>query len=259
MVNCTNFLSCSSCTSLPTGCQWDQHTVQCVFRAEDVSTPSQHLPAIRDAQQCPPMYLSQSVHRLPYAVDRTIIVHLEQCDRTIDVQSCQLYDRRQRFLLTDSNPAVVRSVKENSLCFLQCSFRWANYQSTYRLPSHRPLKLDMAVTFSNDVVAVLPHTHISLYRCERLAQNCTSCVHLDPAFGCVWCRNQCMLKNESVNCAVNQECQLPVIRSIEPLAMPLNGGTLVTIHGKHFDLFDLSVHIAGIPCQLIEEESSREK
>ena len=73
-----------------------------------------------------------------------------------------------------------------------------------------------------------------------MAFNCTSCVQLDPSFGCTWCNNKCMFKNQSIKCANNRECLLPMIEIIEPLVLPTNGGTLVTIKGKHFDLFDVS-------------------
>ena len=69
----------------------------------------------------------------------------------------------------------------------------------------------------------------------------------------------CIFKNQSIKCLNNQECLSPIIQTIEPLILPINGGTLVTIKGKYFDLFDLSIYIADIPCQLIEEESSNNK
>jgi hypothetical protein len=68
-----------------------------------------------------------------------------------------------------------------------------------------------------------------------------------------------MLKNQSIKCLDNPECLSPIIQKIEPLILPINGGTLVTIKGKHFDLFQLTIQIADIPCQLIDEESSSNK
>jgi hypothetical protein len=62
-----------------------------------------------------------------------------------------------------------------------------------------------------------------------------------------------------MKCFNNQECLSPIIQKIEPLTLPIHGGTIVTIKGKYFDLFHLSIYIADIPCQLIEEESSNNK
>ncbi len=205
------------------------------------------------------MYLQQSINRLAYHVDKTLNIHIEQCNQSIKIHSCQLYDHRKRFSLIESNPILIREVNENNLCLLKCSFQWSSYQNSYSIVSNRPLKLDLSIDFSNKITFVIPHTHISLYHCERMAFNCTSCRQLDSSFGCIWCNNKCMFKNQSVKCANNRECLLPIIQTIEPLILPMSGGTLVTIKGKHFDLFGLSIHIADIPCQLIEEESSQEK
>jgi hypothetical protein len=67
------------------------------------------------------------------------------------------------------------------------------------------------------------------------------------------------LKNQSKICSNNQKCLLPSIENIDPLILPMNGGTLVTIKGKHFNLFNLSIYIADVPCQLIDDESSSNK
>ncbi|CAF3086708.1 unnamed protein product [Rotaria sp. Silwood2] len=97
-----------------------------------------------------------------------------------------------------------------------------------------------------------------------MALNCTSCLQLDPSFSCIWCNNMCMFKNQTtitnkLICPNSQECLSPIIETIEPLLLPMNGGTLVTIKGNHFDLFNLSIYLADIPCHLIEEESSNTK
>jgi hypothetical protein len=69
-----------------------------------------------------------------------------------------------------------------------------------------------------------------------------------------------MFKNQTIiNCPNNQECLIPIIQTIEPVLLPIHGGTLMTIKGKHFDLFNLSIQLADVPCQLIEEESSNNK
>ena len=258
-LNCSNFLSCSSCTSYSNLCLWNRDTVNCISQQEEKSLLSNHSHLIINSNQCPHMYLQQSINRLAYHVDKTFMIHIEQCNQSINIHSCQLYDHRKRFSLIESNPILIRSVNENNLCILNCSFQWSNYHNSHQIASYRPLKLDLSIDFSNEITSVIPHTHISLYHCDRMALNCTSCLQLDPSFGCIWCKNKCVFKNQSVKCAENRECLLPIIQSTEPLALPLNGGTLVTIKGKHFDLFDLSIHIAGIPCQLIEEESSYEK
>ncbi|UJR23498.1 hypothetical protein I4U23_026496 [Adineta vaga] len=249
-VNCSNFLSCSSCHSNSNLCSWNPQTVKCTAQSHENITVS---------DQCPQMYLTQSTERLPYLMDKTFVVHMEQCNESIDIESCQLFDRRQRFSLIESNPIVMRSSNEKNLCLVNCSFQWINYENSQRISFHRPLKLDLALRFSNEISSIIPHTHISLYRCERMALNCTSCLHLDPSLDCIWCNNQCMFKNQSSKCPLNHECSTPIIQTIEPLFLPINGGTIVTIQGRYFDLFNLSIEIADVSCEVIPEESSNEK
>jgi hypothetical protein len=202
------------------------------------------------------MYLQPSIDHLAYNITKTLIIHIEECNRSLDINSCELYDHRKRVLLIESNPELIRSDKENNLCLLKCSFQWLNIP---QISFHRSLKLHLSIQFSNQTKTVIPHTHISLYDCQHMALNCTSCLQLNPSYGCIWCNNMCMFKNQSVKCLDNQKCLVPIIQMIEPLILPTHGGTLVTIKGKYFDLFDLSISIADVPCQIIEEESSREK
>ncbi|CAF1468637.1 unnamed protein product, partial [Adineta ricciae] len=251
-INCSNFLSCSSCTTYPSLCSWNRQDTECISRQNNSISPTNH-------QQCPQIYLSHPINRVAYFVNKTFTIYIEQCNQSLSVESCMLSDRRQRFLLTESNPILTRLENESDLCLLKCSFRWSNYEDSHRISFNRPFKLDLAIRFSNEISFVVPHTQISLYRCERLATNCTSCLRLDPSFGCIWCHNQCMYKNESMKCASNQHCSIPRIQTIEPLFLPMKGGTLVGIQGEYFDLFNVSVRIAGIACQMIPEESSSKK
>jgi hypothetical protein len=202
------------------------------------------------------MYLQKSVNYVAYSVNKTFIIHLEQCNQLSNINSCELYDYRKRISLIESNPILTRSVNDHDLCLLKCSFQWSN---SPQISFHRSLKLHLSIQFSNKTTIVIPHTHISLYDCERMALNCTSCIQLNPSYGCIWCNNMCMLKTQSMKCSNNQKCLLPMIEMIEPLILPINGGTLVTIKGKYFDLFNLSISIADVPCLLIDEESSHEK
>ena len=213
---------------------------------------------IRHSDHCPQMYLHQTINRLSLNENHTLIIHLEQCDRNLTIQSCQLNDYRKRFIYHSFNPIFLPSKTMNHLCLIQCSFELINNP---QLSFHRPLNLDLSIQFSNQTSLTIPRTHISLYDCQRLALNCSSCLQLDPSYGCIWCNNMCQSKNHTnqLTCLNNQECLSPVIESIEPLLLPVHGGSLVTIKGKYFDLFNLSISLADIPCELIEEESSNNK
>jgi hypothetical protein len=208
------------------------------------------------------MYLQQSINRLALNDKRILTVQIEQCTENLYINSCQLNDYRKRVVFFSTSSMILKSPYENNLCLLKCSFQLSNFDHFHQLSFYRPLHLDLSVEFTNQTSMVIPRTHISLYHCERLALNCTSCLQLDPSYGCIWCNNMCLFHNhtnQSICNKKNQECLSPIIETIEPLLLPINGGTLVTIKGKHFDLLNLSIHLVDVPCHLIEEECSNNK
>ena len=205
------------------------------------------------------MYLHPARHSLPYNVDTTFTIHIELCYPSLDVQSCQLSDSVEHFALVALNPTMTRSNGHNASCSLKCPFQWPTHNHSAALDYHRPFNVDLSIHFSNQTVAKVPQSSINLYSCEGLASNCTSCLQLDPSFACVWCHNRCQFNNSTVKCTNHRQCFTAVIQTIEPVLLPISGGTLVTIHGKYFDLAGLSIDISGVPCQLIDEESSNEK
>ena len=261
MINCSNFLTCSSCTQYSDQCLWNLQTTNCQSYETTKSLGNNRKRYVIHANQCPLMYLPQPVNRLAWNDQRTLVVHIEECDDNFMVDSCQLNDYRKRFTFFSTNSILHKSIYDDHLCLLECLFQLSNVDHSHPLPLHRPIHLDLSVEFFNKTSVIVPRTHLSLYHCERLALNCTSCLQLDSSYGCIWCNNMCMFRNQTnqLTCPNNQECLTPVIESIEPLLLPINGGSLVTIKGKHFDLFNLSIHLVDIPCQVLEEESSENK
>ena len=257
LIHCSSFPSCSSCTALSKHCLWNLQAVQC---HDQRSLIAQRKRGITNANQCPRMYLQHSINRLPLNTNQTLIVHFDQCDRLFDVNFCQLNDYRKRLQFISSTPTWA---KMPNLCLLNCSFELTYRQNLQPMLFYRPLHLDLSVQFSNETLINIPRPHTSLYHCERMALNCTSCSQLDSSFGCIWCNNRCMLKGETsaeeIACAHRRECLLPIIDAVEPLLLPINGGTTVVIHGKNFDLFNLTISLAEVPCLLIEEESSTDR
>lgn len=257
-VNCSNFLSCTSCTKYSDQCLWNIQSINCMSYENKKSLIINRKRFIRNSNQCPMIYLQQSINRLAYNDNKILIVHMEQCHENLNIKSCQLKDYRKRFVFLSTNSIFIKSSNDEHLCLLKCSFQLSSFQ---QISFHRPLHLDLTIDFTNKTSLIIPRTHISLYHCQRLALNCTSCLQLDPSFGCIWCNNMCTFKNHTniLTCPNHQECLTPIIQTIEPLLLPVNGGTLVTIKGKHFDLFNLSIQLADVSCRLIEEESSNNK
>ncbi|CAF2747636.1 unnamed protein product [Rotaria sp. Silwood2] len=198
---------------------------------------------------------------------QTSLLHLSSCQSTV-VSSLMLSPIVTRDEFNDSLTKLQQALDSLRTAFiearLQCSFELFNSENFHQILFHRPIHLDLSILFTNGTSLIIPRTHVSLYDCERMALNCTSCLQLDPSFSCIWCNNMCMFKNQTtitnkLICPNSQECLSPIIETIEPLLLPMNGGTLVTIKGNHFDLFNLSIYLADIPCHLIEEESSNNK
>ncbi|UJR25406.1 hypothetical protein I4U23_006753 [Adineta vaga] len=262
-INCSNMLSCSFCTKYSNQCIWNLQTVSCISHENKKSLTLHRKRFVNHLNQCPSIYLQQSINRLALYDKKNLIVHIEQCQKEFYVQSCRLNDYRKRFVFMSANSMVVQSTDENHLCIVKCTFELKNSAIFSQISFHRPLHLDLSLESINKTLISIPRTHISLYHCERMGVNCTSCLQLDASYGCVWCNNMCMFKNHTlekqITCPIQQECLVPIIEDIEPLLLPINGGTLVTIKGKHFDLFNLTIQLVDISCQLIEEESSDEK
>ena len=247
-VNCSSIHSCSSCSRHPDLCVWHPETITCIAHG-------QRQPPVTDTHQCPSMYLKPSTQQLSSNAKMTLTIHVEQCHRSLEIQSCRLTNDQKRFIAIDSDPRVTSFDHQDNLCLLSCSFKATDDSQDYE----QPFPLDLSIQFANQTSLAVPHTHLSLYHCARLALNCTSCLELDPSYRCIWCNNICMLNEPIVSCANKQQCVQPLIQSIDPAILPVNGGSLVTIQGNHLDLVNVSIQLAGVPCQFNAEESTNEK
>ena len=260
-VNCSSLLSCSSCTDYGEHCRWNLQSVRC--QSKTLNSPARKR-LIVESSQCPRIYLQQSINRLALQTNQTLTIDFDQCEEIFNVDNCQLNDYRQRLSFVSKSVDLQSASNQSKLCKLKCSFDLSKSSETFNgIQFHRPLHLNLTIQLSNETIVSLSRSHISLYQCESMALNCTSCLQLDPSFGCIWCNNMCMLKNQTIAqkmiCSQQQECLTPTIQTIEPLILPISGGTIITIKGKHFNLFNLSIIVADVPCQLIEGESSNEK
>ena len=253
-LNCSNFQSCTSCTSSSSNmCLWNRKISQCHSQPKENLFFTHYLTT---ANQCPSMYLESPKTHLAYHVDKTLFIHIEDCHQSLSIDSCRLNDHRKRLALIAYNPVLMRSDNSSTSCSLKCVFQWSNSSQIF---FHRPLNLRLSIEFSNETISMISNTHISLYRCEHLASNCSSCLQLNPSYGCTWCNNQCLFKNHTRKCSDHHRCSSPIVEKIDPLILPMHGGTLVTIIGKHFDVSQSTIHLANIPCRIVEEESTENR
>ncbi len=212
-LNCSNFISCSSCTKYSDQCLWNIQTVNCMSYENQKTLFINRKRFLINSDQCPQIYLQQTINRLAYNENKTLTIQMEQCDENLNVDSCQLNDHRKRFLFFSINAKFIKSSNDDHLCLLDCSFQLSDIDNFHQVSFHRPLHLELSIQFTNKTSVIIPRTHISLYHCERMGLNCTSCLQLDPSYGCVWCNNMCMFKNQTdqFTCLNNQECLSPVI------------------------------------------------
>ena len=219
----------------------------------------QRAPSVTDAIQCPLMYLKPSTQHLSSQTKTTLTIHIEECHRSLKIRSCQLSNTRQRFISIDPDPILNSFDERNNLCLVNCSFEAREDRENNHFGYEPPFPLDLSIQFANQTSLPVPRTHLSLYHCARLGLNCTSCIELDPSYGCIWCNNTCTSNESIVTCPNQQRCVQSTIQSVDPVILPVNGGSLVVIQGTHFDLSDVSIHLAEVPCQFIAEDSSNEK
>ena len=255
LINCTNIRSCSACNSYSDLCLWNLQMMSCINQ-NDRLLSSNSLSSIN--RQCPLAYVKRSTVHLTSNSNATLTVLIDQCNEALKFSSCQLRNAQHEFVSIAENPILNQSNDPTEPCQLICSFQLENHTGDDRLSYKRPFNLDLTIHFPDHTTQIVPQTKIYFYDCKHLAFNCTSCTQLNAHYGCIWCGNMCKFKGSDPNCTRNERCRMGKIRTVEPTLLPISGGTLVTIQGKDFDLEHLSIDIAGVPCLLIEEESSSE-
>uniref|UniRef100_G1SGF5 Plexin-B1 n=1 Tax=Oryctolagus cuniculus TaxID=9986 RepID=G1SGF5_RABIT len=137
-------------------------------------------------------------------------------------------------------------------CHVTCQQHQLSYESA--LPElHVGLFLRRAGRLRVDRAEGL---HVVLYNCSVGRGDCSRCQTALPQYGCVWCEGEhprCVAREACGEAeAVATQCPAPLIRSVEPLTGPVDGGTRVTIRGSNLgqQVQDVlhTVSVAGVPC-----------
>ncbi|XP_062621603.1 macrophage-stimulating protein receptor-like [Saccostrea cucullata] len=96
------------------------------------------------------------------------------------------------------------------------------------------------------------HLTLTLYSCpDQALGDCTFCKNLalsNPAMNCKWCSDQCIYSLH--NCS-DSLCPVPIINSINPRDGSIDGGTQISIKGKHIGVSRKQIDnitVAGVPC-----------
>uniref|UniRef100_F6Q5G2 Plexin-B3 n=1 Tax=Ornithorhynchus anatinus TaxID=9258 RepID=F6Q5G2_ORNAN len=97
--------------------------------------------------------------------------------------------------------------------------------------------------------------HVTLYDCTVGHEDCSHCQAANKNYDCVWCglgTPSCLYRSLCHPDAIESLCPTPIIRLIEPLTGPPEGGTPLTIVGtnlgRRFEEVAAKVTVAGQPC-----------
>jgi len=104
---------------------------------------------------------------------------------------------------------------------------------------------------------------VSLYDCNKMASDCSSCLESLIEYPCGWCPDEvskcsiseeCTLPSLSSLITVGQRCPPPKISHFTPTSGPPDGGTVISIHGTDLgvsleDFVSIySIKIGESPC-----------
>ncbi|CAF1028809.1 unnamed protein product, partial [Didymodactylos carnosus] len=280
--NCSAFLTCSSCTNNVKSsslCSWCITTGTCIDSSSICQNELKRTKiSISNQEDCPIMYFTQQ-YRIPFDnFETSIDIQIEQCNNNnsiINLQKinyCMLRDFRKRSsLITKQYKLIQVETNGDDLCLLTCRFKSTDYhqqQQQQHMLARKPLNLELSLYLANNSLLIPKYystSQIQMYKCEKMAYNCSLCLNLHASYNCVWCKNGCHLSGTVCDKTVTRQqlCIPPQIETIKPINYPTNGGTLVTITGKYLTTITndspIDIQLAGIKCELIREESTSHK
>ncbi|VDO62153.1 unnamed protein product [Heligmosomoides polygyrus] len=232
--NCGAFMTCSSCSSPETGCDWCLGSHKCVSSgrcAEEKATECVHIKHSTSQITVP----RGSSHQISFGV-----AHLDRLPKL------QTYSCRIRLSGTEIVSAAVLS--ESSV---KCGAMKLNYDDP--LPN---ITAPLEFLQGNDVI---DRTEVTIYSCSLLAADCSSCVFASASWGCSWCSGRC--SHDCLQSPQDVICDRPQIVAFTPSSGPIEGGTEITITGRDLgstieDVKD-RVFVAGSRCPVTHYEISK--
>ncbi|XP_018413476.1 PREDICTED: plexin-B1 isoform X2 [Nanorana parkeri] len=203
-------------------------------------------------EACPCVHSIHSPSLLPVNVERKITLVGKNFHHYQDPQwdyECVLI-LEGRGVITDA--FVEMDPEDQSNYYITCQLHQYSYsalQPEFNALIYVQLEPEMRVDSYEDL-------HVILYNCSVGHSDCSRCQTADPKYNCVWCGGEhpsCMYQ-QSCTEKVEGTCPAPLIRNIEPLSGPVDGGTRITITGSNLgqkleDIVD-RVSVANIPCRV---------
>uniref|UniRef100_A0A8C9NN95 Plexin D1 n=1 Tax=Serinus canaria TaxID=9135 RepID=A0A8C9NN95_SERCA len=204
--------ACTSCLSARWKCHWCPSTYSCV------SNHSQCEDALRmevsTAQDCPQI-VPAPLEPMPTGVSRNIIISLANATFSEVNEFLKALGRFGQVFGGSKTPC--------SLVGLHTS------EKSHRFPVNLQLK-DKPDRFIDSPEMMT----VEVYNCATGSADCSQCLgREDLGHRCLWSESSSSCRLQTEPPQASEDCPPPEIRKIEPLRGPLEGGTLLTIHGRN--------------------------
>ena len=116
-----------------------------------------------------------------------------------------------RFKVQDEDQASVQVPAKMENDKVVCDSAKFNYQSNVILKNY-----SLELLHDENLI---DQTHVSVYKCEEMASDCSQCLSLDPKWRCTWCNSGCHFEDicgssKSKSAKADTLCNEPVIVSV---------------------------------------------
>uniref|UniRef100_A0A0N5B395 Sema domain-containing protein n=1 Tax=Strongyloides papillosus TaxID=174720 RepID=A0A0N5B395_STREA len=249
---CKSNRMCSSCTSSKWNCKWCSGNNLCL----SINSNKTCNDGITDVDSCIKIDIS-NIQEILVGDGSNHSVQFPVINWKMDKNNDELYCK-----VLFENPIITKAtIKGQSIT---CDSIQYNYEEEIETK-----KVGLELLQKDEII---DRTEISMYKCNKMASDCSQCLSLDPKYGCSWCKESCKI---STKCSAlsslrgsrfsdmrpDNICTNPIITNFEPKSGPIEGGTTVTITGRDLgtkinDVRD-RVYVGGSLCKVIGFEISK--
>nr|XP_040048112.1 LOW QUALITY PROTEIN: plexin-D1 [Gasterosteus aculeatus aculeatus] len=225
---------CVSCLSTKWKCYWDPDNHLCVSSKNESNTN-----LLENAVSCPSLVASE-VPPSPSQMAQDFTLSLRNVQEGEELQ-CDFGTTEQRYEATWLTASTVKcsgvtlSTNQESQVFHLSLRRGGHFGGPTRdvfVDSPQPMRVEV-------------------YNCAVGSSDCSQCRgREDKGHLCGWCENSCRPRDDCQ--PAPDQCPAPRVYQISPLSGPLEGGTLLTVHGRNLGWRSevVTVSIGDVPCDV---------
>lgn len=240
--NCKSYTTCSQCTREDVGCGWCTYANQCSTACitNGVTKPA----------QCPAVTYQQTF--IPAGYPRPVIVKGVNFPKPFEGNT-NTY--KCKVSIAGGIETLEAVYKDTNTIVCAESHTFSTDEKTGETEA------SIEVSWGGEDIEREASPQLSIYRCNILGSDCSSCRSNSAQRNCGWCErsNTCMLKTggyEVCQGAYSDVCLGLRIDHFSPFSGPLDGGTLVKISGRNLGSSPkdiVSINIANLRC-IVQEE-----